>query len=75
MSEEFVTITYGADTEKFSTLVGISLNAALPNVKQYLSVPSDAKVLLNDKEPTMTSVLLKSGDIITFYKESGKKGY
>ena len=70
-----VKIEYGADFEEFDTLVGQTVNAAVSAARQLLSVPSDVNANLNGREITDDAVILKAGDVISFYKPTGSKGF
>ena len=72
---EGVTIVYGADKETYNSLVGQDLESAINAARSLLQVSSDIEARLNDREVTDTGVLLRNGDVISFYKASGTKGY
>jgi len=73
MSDE-VTITYGADSESYTSLVGQDLGSAIKAARQLLQVSNDIEPRINGKVVEDEGFILKAGDEISFYKPSGTKG-
>lgn len=69
-----VIIEYGADREEYNALVGQDVGSGVIAARQLLRVPAESEARLNGSAIVDTAVLLNEGDVISFYKESGKKG-
>ena len=70
-----VKIEYGADSEEFAGLVGQDVGAGVIAARSLLRVPGESEARLNGSAIADTAILLKDGDVISFYKASGSKGY
>lgn len=70
-----VVIEFGADREEYEKLVGQDVGSAVIAARQLLQVPGESEARLNGSTVSDTAILLKSGDVISFYKASGTKGY
>jgi len=70
-----VIIEYGADRDTYAALIGQDVGNGITAARQLLQVGGEAEARLNGSAVTDTAILLKDGDVISFYKASGTKGY
>ena len=69
-----VVLEYGADREEYERLVGQDVGSGVIAARQLLRVPGESEARLNGSVITDTGIILKDGDVISFYKASGTKG-
>lgn len=70
-----VILEFGADREEYDRLVGQDVGSGVIAARQLLRVPGESDARLNGSAIADTGVILKAGDVISFYKASGSKGY
>lgn len=70
-----ITVVYGADQDEFDSLIGTDFETAVGAVRKIMNVPSEVTdIRLNGQQSPLNTRLLKDGDVISFYKKSGRKG-
>lgn len=70
-----VRVVYGADEDEFDSLIGTDFDHAVNSVRNIMDVPDNVTdIRLNGRENPLGSTILRDGDLITFYKKSGRKG-
>ena len=71
-----IKVVYGADEDEFDAIVGIEFAEAVGNIRELMQVPNDiSDVRLNGRQDPLATTVLKEGDVITFYKRAGTKGF
>ena len=68
-------IVYGADEESYAAFVGQTVGAVIEAARQFLTIPTGVSARLNSDAVVDNNIIVKAGDVISFYKESGSKGY